>query len=314
MTGQFGAALVLNGFNYDKAQNTGVELKAVYTDGNFRAYANWAWANQRATNINTNQYLFGPDELAYIRNNWIYTDHSQVWTGSGGISYLWNGTRFTADVIYGSGLRSGDFNTDHNAPYAQVNAGMSREFDIPGWNPVTLRFDVVNVFDTSYALRDGSGIGVFARNTGRGAATISGWRRSSDRERTAATPTPPPCAGYAPLAVLRPARISKMRSKRCGPGPASTSAGTSATAPAGSPPIPSTAIFPSARRSRQTTSSMKHYGALGGGQAGFNWQSGMWLAGIETDMQFAHQRTATVSGCPGTICNPAIPLRCTGAP
>ncbi len=53
---------------------------------------------------------------------------------------------------------------------------------------------------------------------------------------------------------------------------------------------------------------MKHYGALGGGQAGFNWQSGMWLSGIETDMQFAHQRTATVSGCPGTICNPGIPF------
>ena len=86
--GQFGAALVLNGFNYEKAINSGVELKAVYTDGNFRAYANWAWANQRATNINTNQYLFGPDKLAYIRNNWIYTDHSQVWTGSGGVSYL----------------------------------------------------------------------------------------------------------------------------------------------------------------------------------------------------------------------------------
>ena len=114
----------------------------------------------------TNQYLFGPDELAYIRNNWIYTDHSQVWTGSGGISYLWNGTRFTTDVIYGSGLRSGDFNTDHNAPYAQVNAGVSHEFMFRGWNPVMLRFDVVNVFDVSYALRDGSGIGVFAKQYG----------------------------------------------------------------------------------------------------------------------------------------------------
>jgi outer membrane receptor protein involved in Fe transport len=40
---QFGAALVLNGFNYDKAENIGTELKAVYANGNFRAYANWAW-------------------------------------------------------------------------------------------------------------------------------------------------------------------------------------------------------------------------------------------------------------------------------
>ena len=82
--GQFGAAVVLNGFNYAEGQNTGVELKAVYTNGNLRAYANWAWAIQRATNIVTNQYLFGADEIAYIQNNWINTDHSQVWTGSGG--------------------------------------------------------------------------------------------------------------------------------------------------------------------------------------------------------------------------------------
>ena len=43
---------------------------------------------------------------------------------------------------------------------------MSHEFIIPGWNPVTLRFDVVNVFDTSYVIRNGSGIGVFATQYG----------------------------------------------------------------------------------------------------------------------------------------------------
>src|SRR5262249_5317923 len=164
--GQFGAALVLNGFNYAQGQNTGVELKAAYTNGNFRAYANWAWAVQRATNIVTNQYLFGADEIAFIQNNWINTDHSQVWTGSGGVSYLWNGTRFSTDVIYGSGLRAGFANTDHTPPYAQVNLGMSRDFYIPGWNPITARFDVVNVTDTSYVLRTGSGIGVFAPQYG----------------------------------------------------------------------------------------------------------------------------------------------------
>src|SRR5271166_1020969 len=164
--GQFGAAYVLDGFNYDKAINAGVELKAAYINGNFRAYANWAWAFQRATTVSTNQYLFGPDELAYIQNNWIYTDHTQIWTGSGGVSYLWYGTRLSADLIYGSGLRSGFANTDHNAPYAQVNTGISRQYDIPGWAPVTLRFDVVNLFDVSYAIRNGTGIGVFAPQYG----------------------------------------------------------------------------------------------------------------------------------------------------
>jgi outer membrane receptor protein involved in Fe transport len=32
--------------------------------------------------------------------------------------------------------------------------------------PTTLRFDVVNAFDTTYVIRDGSGIGVFAPQYG----------------------------------------------------------------------------------------------------------------------------------------------------
>ena len=32
--------------------------------------------------------------------------------------------------------------------------------------PVTLRFDVINVFDTSYVIRNGTGIGVFANQYG----------------------------------------------------------------------------------------------------------------------------------------------------
>jgi outer membrane receptor protein involved in Fe transport len=80
--GQFGAALVLDGFNYEKAYNKGVELSATYKDGNFTAYGNLAWAVQKATNIVSNQYLIGADDLAYIANNYIYTDHAQTLTGS----------------------------------------------------------------------------------------------------------------------------------------------------------------------------------------------------------------------------------------
>jgi hypothetical protein len=106
----------------------------------------------------SNQYLFdnttpladlgGLTEFQYIQSHYIYKDHAQISTGSAGISYLWNGTRFSTDMFYGSGLRSGDANISHVAPYAQFNAGITHEF--LGWNmkPLTLRFDVVNVFDT----------------------------------------------------------------------------------------------------------------------------------------------------------------------
>ena len=165
--GQFGAAYVLSGFNYAHGENVGLELKSSYTNGNFRAYANVAWARQVATDVVSNQFLFAQDELNYIASNYIYTDHAQILTASAGASYLWNGTRFSASMIYGSGLRSGFANTDHLPSYTQVNLGLSHDFNIVAPNkPTTLRFDVVNLFDKVYEIRDGSGIGVFAPQFG----------------------------------------------------------------------------------------------------------------------------------------------------
>ncbi|WP_271599726.1 TonB-dependent receptor [Bradyrhizobium sp. CCBAU 45384] len=165
--GQFGAAYVLSGFNYDRGENVGVELKSTYRSGNFSAYANLAWAKQIATNVVSNQYLFGADELAYIDGHYIYTDHAQMLSASAGASYLWEGTRYSVSMIYGSGLRSGFANTDHLPGYTQVNLGLSHDFNIVAPNkPTTVRFDVVNVFDTIYQIRDGSGIGVFAPQYG----------------------------------------------------------------------------------------------------------------------------------------------------
>ena len=164
--GQFGQALILSGFNYESAYNAGVELSATYKDGNFSAYGNLAWARQMAKNVVSNQYLFSNDDLAYIANNYIYTDHAQTWTASAGASYLWQGTRFTASMVYGSGLRSGFANTDHVPPYATANVGVSREFTVPDLGKFTARLDVVNIFDAVYQIRSGTGIGVFAPQYG----------------------------------------------------------------------------------------------------------------------------------------------------
>jgi outer membrane receptor protein involved in Fe transport len=165
--GQFGQAYVLTAFNYARGENVGVEFKANYTNGNFRAYANLAWAKQVASDVVSNQYLFAQDELNYISNNNVYTDHAQILTGSAGASYLWNGTKFSASMIYGSGLRNGFANTGTVPSYTQVNLGVSHDFNwVSATKPTTLRFDVVNLFDTIYQIRDGSGIGVFAPQYG----------------------------------------------------------------------------------------------------------------------------------------------------
>ena len=165
--GQFGQALTLTAFNYARGWNEGVEGKINYETNNLRVYANVAWGHQYATNVVSNQFLFDPDEFAYIANHYIPTDHSQTWTGSAGASYLWNGTTYTADMIFGSGLRNGFANLSTVPAYAQINVGLSHAFKwSPDRKPLTVRFTVVNLFDTVYEIRDGTGIGVFAPQYG----------------------------------------------------------------------------------------------------------------------------------------------------
>jgi outer membrane receptor protein involved in Fe transport len=189
--GQFGQALVLSAFNYAKGYVEGIELSAKYHAGNFQAYANLAVGEERATNVVSNQFLFdnatpqpdlgGQTELQYVDSHWIYTDHTQIVTGSAGAAYQfcgrpstpgenwWDslcGTKVSADMIYGSGLRTGDANIGTEPPYAQFNTSLSHEFAMPDGKPLTVRFDIVNLFDTIYQIRNGSGIGVFASQYG----------------------------------------------------------------------------------------------------------------------------------------------------
>ena len=62
--GQFGAAYVLTGFNYDRGKNLGLELKSSYTNGNFRIYGNLAWATPAR-----HQYRIEPVPVRR-RTNW----------------------------------------------------------------------------------------------------------------------------------------------------------------------------------------------------------------------------------------------------
>ena len=207
--GVFGQALVLSAFNYAQGVVEGVELSAKFHSGNFQAYANLALGFEKATDVVSNEYLFdntvpladlgGETLRQYVDSHWIYTDHTQLATGSAGLIYqfcgrpayageIFNGLpgtdgpslcgiKLSGDMIYGSGLRSGDANISTVPPYAQFNVGIARQFLLPDDpKPMTIRFDIVNLFDTIYLIRGSSaaclsgnsvcGIGVFAPQYG----------------------------------------------------------------------------------------------------------------------------------------------------
>jgi len=186
--GQFGESLVLSPFNYAKGWAWGVELATTYKHGPVSLYANLARGQEKAQNIVSSQFFFAPDELAYIAAHPIYTDHSQFWTGSAGGSVTFHdglGTLVpSADLIYGDGLRAGDPgglvpNGGKLPSYLQVNFGIAQNFDGPGFmKGVSLRFDITNIADASYVIRDGSGVGVGAPQFGPRRAFFGGIRKT----------------------------------------------------------------------------------------------------------------------------------------
>jgi outer membrane receptor for ferrienterochelin and colicin len=165
--GQFGAALIFSPFNYSKGNVYGVEVTANYNKGGFSAYANFAFSRATGEKITSGQFLFGADELKFISNHWVFLDHDQRYTLSAGASYKFHDTTVYANILYGSGLRNGFASTQNLPGYYPVNLGLQHDFHLPNKTQIQVRFDVVNLFDQAYELRDGTGIGVGAPQWGQ---------------------------------------------------------------------------------------------------------------------------------------------------
>ncbi|KAF0105831.1 MAG: tonB dependent receptor [Rhodospirillaceae bacterium] len=171
--GQFGAPIQLASFNYANAQVKGFELYANYDQGPWSVYGNLAWSKVSATRINSAQYNFSPEDLSYIGSYWIAADHDQGWTGSAGAAYVFNqgsdhATRVSADVLFGSGLRTSVVTpNDTSLPaYATLNLSVTQKVPINGSKGTQIRLDAINVTDNVYELRTGEGVGVGAPQYG----------------------------------------------------------------------------------------------------------------------------------------------------
>lgn len=176
--GQFGAPIILTAFNYAHGQQSGVETTGSYNRGPLSLYANLAWSRAVGKDINSAQFNFSSDELAYIQNNFIHLDHDQIWTGSAGGAYVFNQdstapTRVSADLVVQSGLRASTETIPNGralASYATMNISAVQQLR-PG---TQIRLDILNVADASYQIRDGSGVGVGAPQYGMRRTILAG--------------------------------------------------------------------------------------------------------------------------------------------
>jgi outer membrane receptor protein involved in Fe transport len=172
--GQFGFVPTFAPFNYKNGRIWGSESSAVFNWGNLSTRANFTYSVAQGNDLATGQFNFTPAEVNYISSHYIYLDHSQFYTASGGVSYKWGSYLFSLDGTYGSGLRAGFANTLELPQNYQVNLAMVKSWQMPEVGVVKTRVVLVNAFDHTNELRNGTGVGIFEPGFGPRRAIYGG--------------------------------------------------------------------------------------------------------------------------------------------
>jgi hypothetical protein len=160
-TGQFGDVPIFAPFNYGWGYIWGAELATKYRSGPFSAYGNVTIGLNRQRGVDTGQFNFDSDELAYINTHYITLDHQPLYGASGGLSYRLQSCQFNLDGIYSSGLR-GDFADLERLPsVTQFNLSAERSIRIAGVGQLTNRVSLLNLLDRVNLIRPAEGIGIF---------------------------------------------------------------------------------------------------------------------------------------------------------
>lgn len=163
--GQFGNAVILNNFNYTDGTIYGAEVSSTYNKGSWSLYGNFSYVQTWARNIDSAQFEFPNNELAYVSTHWIQLDHQGRFAGSGGVSCLIaKDTKVHSGFLYGNGLRAGFANLQQLPEYWTANLGIERAWRLNarGIKRLKLRVDCLNLFDQVYEIRNGTGIGIAA--------------------------------------------------------------------------------------------------------------------------------------------------------
>jgi hypothetical protein len=160
--GQFGTSYASTSFNFARGRLRGGELSLTYTGGRLSAWTNLAFASAYGKGISSNQFYFTHAQLSYAAANWVPTTADQRYTYSGGISYRWDKLRLSGAYSAGSGLPRTFLSEAPNAARmpAYVRLDLSAVYRVATFHdrPLDVRCDIINALDTSYQVRDGTGL------------------------------------------------------------------------------------------------------------------------------------------------------------
>ncbi|HTY54442.1 MAG TPA: TonB-dependent receptor [Candidatus Binataceae bacterium] len=160
---QLAGTQVFAPLSYSHSRAWGSDFSLTYQHAKAAAYFNFSYAVLQAKKIVAGQFLADDAaEAAYISDHWVTLDDNQMFTASAGVSEEILGFLLTTDSIWGSGYRRGFANSGELPPSLQVNAAVVRSIALPRLGEAQVRVAVVNLFDHSYQIRNGTGIGVFS--------------------------------------------------------------------------------------------------------------------------------------------------------
>ena len=172
--GQFGFVPIFEPFNYKNGRIWGSEFSATYDWGGLSVRGNFTYSVAQGNQVVSGQFNFAPSELPYIANHYIFLDHTQQYTASGGVTYHWKSYLFSIDGLYGSGLRAGFANTDELGENFQINLAAEKGWQVPNVGEVKTRVVLINATDNINQLRNGTGIGIFEPGYGPRRAVYGG--------------------------------------------------------------------------------------------------------------------------------------------
>ena len=159
--GQFGDVPIFVPFNYTNGRIWASETSAVYQWEDLSFRGNFTYSIAQGNDLASGQFNFTPAEVAFIKTHYIFLDHSQQYTASGGITYKLKDYLFSIDGLYGSGLRSGFANTAELGENFQINLAIQKAWHVPQVGLVKTRLVLINATDNINELRNGTGIGIF---------------------------------------------------------------------------------------------------------------------------------------------------------
>jgi len=159
---QVGDSLIYTPFSYAYGYYVGTELTSTYSRDGFSTYTNLEVGQAKARDINSSQILFAQDELDYTAQHDVHLNHDQLITLSTGASYTSMDTIVHIDTIFSSGFYDGFANMDKVPSHCPVDFGIEHHFKFGKIQTLSIRCDVINLFDDSYLIHHGAGIGTTA--------------------------------------------------------------------------------------------------------------------------------------------------------